>query len=120
MIRLLLVDDDPAVLWGLRTRLGLEPDMAVLGESEDGEAALTMAARLAPDVVVLDARMPRLDGFAVAALLRAQLPGTAVVMLSMYDSPDARISAFAGGVAGFVGKHEPADMLIAAIRAAAR
>lgn len=100
-------------------RLELEPDMTVVAEAEDGEAALTAAARMSPDVVVMDARMPRLDGFGAAAALGKRSPGSAVVMLSMYDSPAARARAVACGAANFVGKHLPADVLLEAIRAAA-
>jgi len=119
MIRLLLVDDDPTVRCGLRMRLELEHDMTVVAEAGDGEAALTVAARIAPDVVVLDARMPRLDGFDAAAALGRRSPGPAVVILSMYDNPVARARAAGGGAAEFVGKPEPCDALVEAIRAAA-
>lgn len=119
MIKLLLVDDDPTVRHGLRMRLELEHDMTVVAEAEDGEAALTVAARMAPDVVVLDVRMPRLDGFGAATALGKRSPGSAVVILSMYDNPAARARAVECGAAEFVGKHEPCDALVEAIRAAA-
>ena len=119
MIRLLLVDDDQNVRCGLRMRLGLEPDLAVIGEAGDGVTALAAAARMNPDVVVLDVRMPGLDGFGTASAMREQFPTMSVLMLSIYDSAAVRARAAECGATGFVGKHEPADALLAAIRSVA-
>ena len=67
MIKVLLVDDQPTVLQGLRMRLGLEPDLVVVGEAEDGQAAIDLVSARSPDVIVLDLEMPGMDGIATAA-----------------------------------------------------
>ncbi|HWQ14010.1 MAG TPA: response regulator transcription factor [Roseiflexaceae bacterium] len=116
MIRLLVVDDQPAVRAGLRMRLALEPDIEVVGEAEDGAAALAQAARLRPDVVLMDIEMPRMDGLAATAALRAVAPESAVVILSLHDSQALRAHARSAGAAAFVAKHESEAALLHAIR----
>ena len=71
MIKVLLVDDQPTVLQGLRMRLGLEPDLVVVGEADDGQAAIDLVSARSPDVIVLDLEMPGMDGIATAQALRA-------------------------------------------------
>ena len=119
MIRLLLVDDEPAVRSGLRMWFSLQPDIAVVGEAGDGAEALTLAHQLRPDVVVMDVSMPGMDGLASAAQLCADRPESAVVVLTLHDNGEARARARDAGARAFVGKHENADALLAAIRAAA-
>jgi DNA-binding NarL/FixJ family response regulator len=119
MIRVLLVDDQQSVRRGLRMRLGLEPDLTVVGEAGDGEAALRMARLVAPDVVVMDVEMPRLDGIAATEqLLRAE-PRCAVVVLSLHEDAVTRERAKAAGARGFVSKTRIDDCLLSAIRSAA-
>jgi DNA-binding NarL/FixJ family response regulator len=120
MIRILLVDDQPAVRQGLRMRLALEPDVVVVGEAEDGLAALAMAATLRPDVIIMDIEMPGLDGLTCTDQLRAAMPESAVVVLSMYDNAATRKRAVEVGATTFVSKHEAAQILPAAIRQAAQ
>lgn len=119
MITILLVDDQPSVLQGLRMRLALEPDVTVVGQAAEGKTALGLAAALRPDVVVLDVRMPEMDGMEVATALRSIAPGTAVVILTMFDDLPTRRRALAVGVAAFVGKSQGEDTLPSAIRQAA-
>jgi DNA-binding NarL/FixJ family response regulator len=117
MIRVLLVDDETNVRKGLRMQLALEPDIAVVGEAQDGCAALDLIAALNPDVVLMDVRMGGMDGLEATRCLRDV--GPAVVILSLHDDTATRALAFAAGARAFVGKHESSDVLYKAIRTAA-
>lgn len=119
MITLLLVDDQQTVRQGLRMRLSLEPDLAVVGEAADGAAAIALAQKHGPDVVVMDLQMPVMDGFAATQALRALLPRSTVVVLSLHEDPVTRARAQAAGAFAVVSKCENAESLIAAIRRAA-
>ena len=116
MIRVLIVDDQPAVRQGLRMRLAAEPDLEVVGEAADGEVALSCAQALCPDVVLMDVEMPGMDGIAATDTLRKLCPSTAVIVLSMYDDARTRARAEGAGAAAFVGKSLPTDTLLATIR----
>lgn len=120
MIRVLLVDDQKNIRRGLRMRLGLEPDLTVVGEAGDGEAALRMARLVAPDVVLMDVEMPVLDGIAATERLRQAEPRCSVVMLSLYDDAQTRARAAAAGACAFVAKTRMDESLLDAIRAAIR
>jgi DNA-binding NarL/FixJ family response regulator len=117
-IRVLLVDDEAAVLQGLRMRLALEPDIHVVGEAGDGSMAITLATRLQPDVVLMDIRMPVMDGIAATRSLARLVPGAAVVVLSMQDDRATEARALDAGAADFVAKHRMDDGLLTAIRRA--
>ena len=119
MISVLIVDDQPATRSGLRMLLSLQPDLAVIGEAADGTEAVAQAVAVPPDVVVMDVAMPSLDGINATAALRARLPRSAVVILTLYDDPATRARARAAGAAAIVGKHEGDGPLLAAIRSAA-
>src|SRR5437764_13805823 len=97
MIRLLLVDDQPAVRRGLRVRFQLEPDLQVVGEASTGREALTLAQTLSPDVVLMDIEMPGMDGIEAAAALGMVVPQSAVVILSIHTERQARMRAQAAG-----------------------
>jgi DNA-binding NarL/FixJ family response regulator len=114
-IRVLLVDDQPAIRQGLRLRLTTEPDMSIAGEAEDGPAALELAGALMPDVIVLDISMPGMDGFETARRLNDIAP-FAIVMLSLHDDPASRARALAAGATVFVAKHEADALLVDTIR----
>jgi DNA-binding NarL/FixJ family response regulator len=118
MIRVLLVDDQQNIRRGLRMRLGLEPDLTIVGEAGDGEAALRMARLVAPDVVLMDVEMPVLDGIAAAERLRKAEPRCSIVMLSLYDDAATRARAAAAGACAFVAKTKMDESLLEAIRAA--
>lgn len=117
MIRVVLADDEELVRTGLRMILGTEADLDVVGEAGDGEAAVRLVDELDPDVLLLDLRMPVLDG--LAALRRLSGHPVAVIVLTTFDT-DANVNeALSAGAAGFLLKDAPADRLVAAIRAAA-
>jgi DNA-binding NarL/FixJ family response regulator len=118
-IRVLLADDQPLVLAGLRTILDAEPDIEVVGAARDGSAAVELAAELAPDLVLLDIRMPGMDGLtATREILRAQ--GPRVVILTTFDLDEYVYTALRAGAAGFLVKDIPDDQLVAGIRAVVR
>ncbi|MEX2247758.1 MAG: response regulator [Dehalococcoidia bacterium] len=119
-IRILLVDDEQSIRRGLRMRLGLEPDIEVVGEAADGAAAVVAAGAFRPDVVLMDVEMPVMDGIRAAAELHTAAPAAAVVMLSLHDDARTRARARAAGAVDFVAKHEIDAVLTQAIRAAVR
>ena len=119
MITLLLVDDQPGVLAGLKMRLGLEADFSVIAVARDGAEALCKADACHPDVAVMDVRMPVMDGIAATRALHDREPHCRVVILTLHDDAATRAQALAAGAAAFVAKHEPTDKLLAAIRDAA-
>jgi DNA-binding NarL/FixJ family response regulator len=119
MIRLLLVDDEAAIRKGLRMQLELESDLQVIGEATNGRDALGLVREMAPDVVLMDVRMSVMDGLTATESLRASHPSLAVIVLSLFDDAATRVRALNAGARGFVGKHEPAERLLAAIRRAA-
>jgi DNA-binding NarL/FixJ family response regulator len=119
-IRLLLVDDESRVRRGLRMRLALEPDLEVVGEANDGRAAVVMAAELAPTVVLMDVEMPVLDGIGATQEIRRGQPEAVVIVLSMHDDATTVARASEAGAAAFVAKHRIDDELLDAIRTLAR
>ena len=118
-IRILLVDDQRSVRRGLAMRLQLEPDLAIVGEAEDGISALSAASVLQPDVMVMDYEMPGMNGVEAARVLREMGSQSRVVMLSIHDNPAVKREAAAAGVDAFIAKHQPSEALLAAIRSAA-
>jgi DNA-binding NarL/FixJ family response regulator len=115
-IKVLLVDDQPVIRQGLRLRMATEADIAVIGEAGDGRAALDLAARLSPDVIIMDIAMPGLDGIEATRHLRAKVPGSTVVILSLSDDAATRARAAEAGAAAFVAKHEADGLLLDTIR----
>src|SRR5260221_9439325 len=118
MIRLLLVDDKPTVRRGLRMRLALEADFLVAGEAEDGTSALALMSELRPDVVLMDAQMPRMDGIIATVALRVAFPETAIVILSLHDDEATRKQAVAAGATAFLSKQATDTTLIDVLRRA--
>lgn len=119
MIRVLVADDEELVRSGLRMILGAEPDLEVVGEAADGPATLVSVRDLRPDVVLLDIRMPGLDGLEVARRLAITHPDVHVVILTTFDNDEYVFAALKGGAAGFLLKDAPAARLADAVRAAA-
>jgi DNA-binding NarL/FixJ family response regulator len=120
VIRVLVVDDHPIVRAGLVGLLGIESDMDVVGEAGDGEEALVRVAALAPDVVLMDLRMPRLDGVGATARITAEFPSSRVLVLTTYDTDADIILAVEAGASGYLLKDTPRLQLVEAVRAAAR
>ena len=111
-IRVLLVDDDGLVRSGLRMMLAGAAQLAVVGEAEDGRGVLPAVDRHHPDVVLMDIRMPRLDGIAATRLLRAQPRPPAVIVLTTFDADELVVRALQAGAAGFQLKDAaPADIV---------
>ncbi|HEX8700093.1 MAG TPA: response regulator transcription factor [Myxococcaceae bacterium] len=116
MIRLVLVDDHALVRQGIRSLLELTPDLRVVGEAADGEEALARVAELNPDVVLMDVRMPRMNGLEALRALRRTDPGRRVVLLTTFDEDSVVLEALRAGVQGFLLKDVTLDQLSDAIR----
>jgi DNA-binding NarL/FixJ family response regulator len=119
MITIVIADDQPTVRQGLRMRLALEEDMEIIGAAQDGNNALNVAARLKPDVVIMDLEMPIMDGLAATKALKSSAPDTQVIILTIHDDETTRKRAHDSGAAGFVSKHADDVVLMNAIRALA-
>jgi DNA-binding NarL/FixJ family response regulator len=117
-ISVLIVDDQRLVRTGFRVILASEPDIDVVGEAADGVEALQLVRSSAPDVVLMDIRMPHLDGLEATRQVLAQ-SRSRVVILTTFDSDDYVYEALRAGASGFLLKDAPADQLLAAIRCAA-
>ena len=117
MIRVALVDDQELVRAGFRMMLDAQPDMTVVGEAADGLAAVALAAAGQADVMVMDVRMPRLDGVAAAQRICALGPRPRVLMLTTFDLDEYAFAALKAGASGFLLKDVPPEELLFAIRA---
>jgi len=118
-VRILLADDQPLLRTGFRMVLGAEDDLDVVGEAGDGAEAVDLARRLLPDVVLMDIRMPRMDGVAATrAIVDARLP-VRVLILTTFDLDEYVVGALRAGASGFLAKDVPADDLVTAIRTVA-
>ena len=121
MIRILLVDDQALVRAGFRMILEAEEDMEVVGEAADGREAVTEARRLRPDVVLMDVRMPDVDGIeATRRLLAEDRSAVKVVMLTTFDMDEYVYDALRAGASGFLLKDVPPEQLVDGIRAIAK
>jgi DNA-binding NarL/FixJ family response regulator len=120
VIRVLIVDDHALLRSGLRTMLGVQPDMEVVGEAEDGGQAVEEALRLRPDVVVMDIRMARLDGIEATRRLRAHPRAPAVLILTTFDLDEHVYQALRAGAGGFMLKDAPPGQLAEGVRTVAR
>jgi DNA-binding NarL/FixJ family response regulator len=119
-IRVLLVDDHPVVRVGLRGMLDAADDLEVVGEAGSGREALVLVARLRPDVVLMDLRMPGVDGVAATARIGETFPGVRVLVLTTYDTDTDILRAVEAGAAGYLLKDTTVVALTEAIRAAVR
>ncbi|MFN8074845.1 MAG: response regulator transcription factor [Kineosporiaceae bacterium] len=119
-VRVLLVDDDALVRAGLAAIVGACDDLVVVGEAADGAEALSLALRVRPDVVVMDVRMPHVDGISATRLLRRQLdPAPRVLVVTTFDDDEQVGNALLAGASGFLLKRARADQFRHAIRVVA-
>jgi DNA-binding NarL/FixJ family response regulator len=116
-IRLLLVDDQQIIRQGLRSLLEAKPDLEVVGEAENGKQAVTQVETLQPDVVLMDVRMPVMDGVAATRLIHQQFSQTKVLVLTTFDDDEYVSQAMRLGARGYLLKDTHSDDLAAAIRA---
>ncbi|MFG6193857.1 response regulator [Nonomuraea sp. JJY05] len=119
-IRVLLVDDQELMRQGLRKMLEIEDGIEVVGEAADGEQALLVAAQCHPDVALVDARMPRMDGVELISHLSARHPGVAAIVLSTFDEDDYIFGALRGGAVGYLLKDCTPEDLVDSVRRAGR
>jgi DNA-binding NarL/FixJ family response regulator len=119
VIRVLLVDDQALLRMGFRLILETEPDIEVAGEAADGAAGVAMASALRPDVVLMDVRMPGLDGIAATAAITAARPDSKVIILTTFDLDEYVFAGLKAGASGFLLKDAPPADLITAIRSVA-
>jgi DNA-binding NarL/FixJ family response regulator len=117
LIRIILVDDQELVRAGFRMVLDAQPDMQVVGEAADGNAAIDVARRLHADVMIMDARMPRLDGVEATRQIRQAGDLPRVLMLTTFDLDEYAFAALKAGASGFLLKDVPPEELLFAIRA---
>ena len=120
MIRVLVVDDQALLRTGFRMILGAEPDIEVVGDAGDGEAAVALAASERPDVILMDVRMPVLDGIAATKRIVEQRGDARVLILTTYDLDEYVYDALRAGASGFLLKDAPPEQLVEAIRVIAR
>ncbi|MEU4233118.1 response regulator transcription factor [Nonomuraea sp. NPDC026600] len=116
MIRVILAEDQGMVRGALASLLGLEPDIEVVGEAADGEAAVAVALQERPDIALLDIEMPVMDGLSAGARITAQVPGCRVMILTTFGRPGYLRTAMEAGAVAFLVKDSPARELAAAIR----
>ena len=117
MIKVLLVDDQSLIRQGLAALLDLEPDLEIVGEAENGDIALTIVAELNPDVVLMDVRMPIMDGVAATKEINTHFPKVKVLVLTTFDDDEYVQAALQNGAMGYLLKDTPSEELAVAIRA---
>jgi two-component system, NarL family, response regulator DegU len=114
--RLAIVDDHALARDGLQDMLADEPDIEVVGEAADGREAVLLCSRLRPDLVLMDVRMPDMDGLTATREIKRRHPRTSVLMITMHENPDYLLEALKAGASGYVLKDAPQHEIIAAVR----
>lgn len=117
MIKVLLVDDQSLIRQGLKALLELEPDIEIVGEAENGEQAINLVAQLQPDVILLDIRMPIMDGVAATREIQKRFAKTKILVLTTFDDDEYVSAAMQNGAMGYLLKDTPSEELAVAIRA---
>lgn len=118
-IKVVVADDHPVVRSGIVGLLEAEADIEVVGQAADGRQAIAAAVRHDPTVVLMDLRMPDVDGVAATKAIRERCPGVAVVVLTTFDTDEAIVRAVDAGASGYLLKDAPTDELVDAVRRAA-
>jgi DNA-binding NarL/FixJ family response regulator len=116
MLKLLIADDQAVVRIGFTAMLDAQPDMSVVGAAQDGRQAVSLARELRPDVVLMDIRMPVLDGIAATKLLKSADPAPQVLVLTTFDLDDYVYDALRAGASGFLLKDATPEQILAAVR----
>jgi DNA-binding NarL/FixJ family response regulator len=119
-VRVLICDDQELMRVGLRMVVDSQPDLTVVGEAGDGLAAVQKALALRPDLILMDVRMPHLDGVAATGRICAQLPGTRVLVITTFDLDEYAYAGLRAGASGFMLKDAPAQEMLVAIRGVLR
>ncbi len=119
VIRVLIADDHPVVRAGLEGMLSRQPDLEVVAEAANGREAVELVERLSPDVVLMDLRMPEMEGVAAIEEISARRPGTRVLVLTTYDSDADILRAVEAGATGYLLKDAPREELYEAVRTTA-
>lgn len=119
-LRVVVADDHPIVRGGIVALLQSEPDIDVVGEAADGERAVALATELQPDLVLMDLRMPKVDGAEATARILAARPEVQVLVLTTYESDESILTAIEAGASGYLLKAAPQEEILAGIRAVAR
>lgn len=114
-VRVLIVDDDDLMRTGLRAVLSSDPTIEVVGETADGRSAVETAQRVDPDVVLMDVRMPHVDGVTATRQIAATMPRTRILMLTTFEDEDYVVGALGAGASGFLLKRTRPEQLIEAI-----
>jgi DNA-binding NarL/FixJ family response regulator len=114
--RILIADDHALVREGLRTMLSGEEGIEVVAEAQDGQQALNICRELKPDLVLMDVRMPVMDGLAATRKIKQEMPKTSVMMVTMHENPDYLFEAVKAGAAGYVLKDASGERLLGAVR----
>ncbi len=116
MIRILLVDDQPLIRRGLRALLKPEPDLEIVGEADNGESAIALLKTITADVILMDIRMPIMDGVAATGAIVPLYPHTKILILTTFDDTEYVSRALQAGAAGYLLKDTPAEELVQAIQ----
>ena len=116
--RILVVDDNKPMREGLKALIGLQPEMEVIGEAENGEIALKLANILRPDVILMDVQMPVMDGIEATRHIHAEMPGIKILALSMYSDGIYVTGMIQAGAVGYLTKDDACDEMFRAIRKA--
>src|SRR5215204_6139841 len=116
LTRLAIVDDHELARESLQNMLSDEIDIEIVGEAANGRQALLLCSRLRPDLILMDVRMPEMDGLAATKEVKERYPEISVMMLTMHENPDYLLEALKAGAAGYVLKDAPQEEIIEAIR----